>query len=146
MQKEKRTFRLSAQCADYITSIAAARKITYTAAIEQIIDEHSRMSNAPANAAIADYIAEQVVDSLMKTLTRIRLAANNADRNSDVIIELLNGIYNYEGYISCVLCSEEKHDGVSKAQKFVSDRIKAYQTAMKAKESDKKAEQMNNGE
>ena len=93
MDKIKRSFRFTKMDLNYIESISKQREITQTAALEQIIDEHRRLANSEANRAAAEYIADAVADKLDKILTRIRLAANNADRNSDVLVELIFCLY-----------------------------------------------------
>lgn len=143
MDKIMRTYRLSAPNVEYISTVSAQRRISQTAALEQIIDEHRRLANSEANRAAAEYIADAVADKLDKILTRIRLAANNADRNSDVLVELMNGIYNYEGYMGLATTEEVLHPGIEKAKKAVRDRIKAYQTAKNAREKNAKAAEVN---
>lgn len=146
MEKPKATYRLSPAAMQYISEIAAKNKISNTAALEKIIAEHKEFQRRTVDtiqatsAVLGQYLTEYIDEHYDKVFTRIRLAANNADRNSDVIIELLNGIYNFEEYGGLVSTKDNIHPGVAKAKAVVKERIASYRTAKLERERAKNNE------
>jgi Mg2+ and Co2+ transporter CorA len=77
------------------------KKITYhlcTAALSQIIREHQHRNDIPPAEFFAKEMAKQIAEELKTPLTRIRLGVNNADRNSDILLLLVNNLLAYLSY------------------------------------------------
>ena len=73
-----------------------------TAALTGIVNEHRHRNNIDTTAVVIQQIAEKVTDLLSDKLTRLRLGVNNADRNSDIIIMLINSLIAYQKFTSLV--------------------------------------------
>ena len=129
MNKVKPTFYLSPEKYDYVKTFSKEHNLSYSAALEQIIDEHSKREQINVSSVLAELLAESVIEKLNPTLTRIRLAANNADRNSDVMIELLNTIFCFEDYKGLVSTEQFEHIATRKARELVKNRILNYRQA-----------------
>ena len=64
-------------------------------------------------------------DVLKNELTKIRLGANSADRNTQILIELMNGYFfaNDLDLESIITTDKKKSDGVKMAKEVVEERI-----------------------
>ncbi|ASK26298.1 hypothetical protein ABC970_22000 [Bacillus licheniformis] len=75
---------------------------------------------------IEERIAKEVTAQLSNHLTRIRLGTNNSDRNSQVIIELLNTILIKEEYANCLSSEEYMSPALADALDIVKKRIERF--------------------
>ena len=53
----------------------------------------------------------------------IRLIGNNTDRNVQVLIEMMNGLFINEGQVDIMSTDARMHEALQTAQKTVRDRI-----------------------
>ncbi len=98
---------------DYLKEYQKKLKISNTsAAVRTIIMEHQKRE-------------KKDLDDLNKTLTRIRLGSNNADRNSEVILLLLNSLLAYSGMKSL---APQETPQLMEAKKIVQKRIEGFRT------------------
>jgi hypothetical protein len=74
----------------------------------EIVDEYKHRNDVPAAKVLMEGIANQVEEKLSDTLTRIQLGTNNADRNSVIILMLLNTLCSYSDYGRHAATSEGK--------------------------------------
>lgn len=74
------------------------------------------------NRDIAAAVSRQVTEALSKVLTRIRLGTNVADRNSQIILEVLNSIA-YQFDVAPMTTDFEETSAVSVAKESVKNRI-----------------------
>jgi hypothetical protein len=100
---------------------------TLTAALSEIVDRFTHRNDIPATELIVHELAKQVAhelkDALSDTLTRIRLGTNNADRNSDIIILLLNTLLGYQQYTSLI---KDDTPQLAEAKKIEKERIAEF--------------------
>lgn len=89
-------------------------------ALTGIVDEYKHRNDVPAAKVLMEGIANQVEEKLSDTLTRIRLGTNNADRNSDIILMLLNTLCSYSDYSTLIT---EETSQLVKAREIEKDRI-----------------------
>lgn len=89
-------------------------------ALSEIVDEYKHRNDVPAAKVLMEGIANQVEEKLSDTLTRIRLGTNNADRNSDIILMLLNTLCSYSDYSTLIT---EETSQLIKAREIEKDRI-----------------------
>ncbi len=116
-------FRLTKFEIDYINDYAKSHKCNKTNALKKIIQEHSQASVNDATSFLIKEIADGVCENLSKLLTRTRLGINNADKNSQIIIELLNGVYaNNPNYVFI----ERKQEATIQAEEVVKKRIEHF--------------------
>ncbi|MGG3102098.1 hypothetical protein ABEP12_02225 [Bacillus velezensis] len=87
--------------------------------IDYLVSNHN-------NISIEERIAKRIHEMLHKDVTRIRLGTNNSDRNSQIIIELLNTLMVKENILRCLSTDENKSPAVEDAQTTVKKRIEGY--------------------
>jgi hypothetical protein len=109
---------------------------TLTEALTKIIDEYKHRNDIDTTDIVIKEIAKQVAEELSDTLTRIRLGANNADRNSDIILMLLNTLLSYQPLSTLIT---EETPQFTKARQIEKDRIAHFRQKKIDKEK-KKAE------
>ncbi|HCM24658.1 MAG TPA: hypothetical protein DHW78_10105 [Ruminococcaceae bacterium] len=93
---------------------------TMTEALSEIVDEHKHRNDIDTTEIVVKEIAKQVAEKLSNALTRIRLGTNNADRNSDIIIMLLNTMLSYQQLSTLIT---EDTPQLAKARQIEKDRI-----------------------
>lgn len=119
----RKEFRLSDFEINYIKEYADNHSCNDTVALKKIIQEHSQASVNDATSFLIKEIADGVCENLSKLLTRTRLGINNADKNSQIIIELLNGVYaNNPNYVFI----ERKQEATLQAEDVVKKRIEHF--------------------
>lgn len=97
--KSRHEFLLDESTLEYLEKYKEEHHMrTLVAAFTDIVEEREHRNDIPATKILMEGIAKQVADELSDTLTRIRLGANNADRNSDIIVMLLNTLIASQGF------------------------------------------------
>ena len=122
MPKKLTQFRLNDETLTYIDDYAKKINLTKTATLEKIISDHRSLEPDASNIKLASDITTGVLEGLSKILTRIRLGVNNADRNSDVIIELLNSLFIFDN-IPFISTDISQADAVVGAMDLIKERI-----------------------
>lgn len=122
--KVQKNFRLDEATLSYIRDFRNNKKLANdTAALMQIIEEHKHRNDIPATTILVNELSKGVAEELKDTLTRIRLGTNNADRNSDVILLLLNTLLFYSNFKTLVVKDTPQ---LSEARQIVKDKIAKY--------------------
>lgn len=122
--KQQKNFRLDDATLFYIQSYRIKNHLANdTAALTQIIEDHKHRNDVPATKILVESLAKQVAEELKDSLTRIRLGSNNADRNSEVILLLLNTLLSYSSYKSLI---EKDTPQLVEAKQIIKDRIANY--------------------
>ena len=97
--KRRKNFYLDDSTITYVEKYKDANHCSnFTAALEKIISEHQHRNDVQASKILVEQLAKQVAKELDPALTRIRLGANNADRNSDIILMMVNTLMGYQPY------------------------------------------------
>lgn len=127
MSKCRKEFRLQHTSIRYLERFAGDHcGGNLTAALEQIIMEHATRNTVEADQRLAQQVADLVCEKLDATLVRIRLGSNGADRNSQILIELLNGLYAYNDIPSLVSTQQLTTPAVEEARRVVKERIENF--------------------
>lgn len=121
VNKKYRQVYLSDEDVEYIENFGRENHIRKSAAMSVIINEHR--NKEPINPSL---IAKAIREELSPELTRIRLASNTADRNSQVIIEILNTIILNLEIITPTLTNELESPTVSAAKEKIKADIERY--------------------
>ncbi|MFS0604952.1 hypothetical protein [Peribacillus frigoritolerans] len=124
---ERNRFRvtLEDEVMDYLEEIKTEQGFKYNGdVISYLVKENKRLKK---NEWSLNYIAEAVTSNLYQTLkeelSRIRLGTNNTDRNTQIIMEVLNGMLindNVEGLVTSDVMEAE---GLKNAKNTVQERI-----------------------
>ena len=75
---------------------------------------------------LADCIVDKIKDRYENMFTRIRLGATTADRNSQVMIEILNSMIYALNITQCYNTDYLKTDVVRESQDIIKNRIEYY--------------------
>ncbi|MGU9545283.1 hypothetical protein [Bacillus cereus] len=111
----------------YIQDYMDENNITHPGdAISKICMEHQATKNTEWSLNyISEVVSKNLHDVLKSELTKIRLGANSADRNTQVLIELLNGYFfaNDLDLESIITTDKIEVGGVKMAKEVVAERI-----------------------
>lgn len=144
-EKIQRRFRLSAEALDYIEEYTDNNDIPrgeQTEGLERIIKEHKELSKQNWNLQyITDTVTENVTSSVQTSLqksivneiNKVRLGTNSADRNTQILIELLQGFIQMQNMEQIVTTDIYKPAFLSEVESLVNERI----TSMKQKKDNK---------
>ncbi|MGF9767066.1 hypothetical protein [Bacillus albus] len=110
---------------DYINDYMEEHGIRYTGeAMGRICKEHEAAKNTEWSLNYAtEVVSKNLHDVLKSELTKIRLGANSADRNTQILIELLNGYFFLEGVDSLITTDKQEMGSVKIAKEVVAERI-----------------------
>ncbi|QWG31135.1 hypothetical protein EXW58_27200 (plasmid) [Bacillus mycoides] len=111
----------------YIKDYMEEQNIRYNGeAIVRICREHQAAKNTEWSLNyISEIVSKNLHDILKSELTKIRLGANSADRNTQVLIELMNGYFfaNDLDLESIITTDKIEVGGVKMAKEVVAERI-----------------------
>ncbi|PEW28223.1 hypothetical protein [Bacillus thuringiensis] len=110
---------------DYINDYMEEHGIRYTGeAMGRICKEHEAAKNTEWSLNyVTEVVSKNLNDVLKSELTKIRLGANSADRNTQILIELLNGYFFLEGVDSLITTDKQEMGSVKIAKEVVAERI-----------------------
>ncbi|NKW97906.1 hypothetical protein, partial [Bacillus toyonensis] len=110
---------------DYIKDYMEEHGIRYTGeAMGRICKEHEAAKSTEWSLNyITEVVSNNLHDVLKSELTKIRLGANSADRNTQILIELLNGYFFLEGVDSLITTDKQEMGSVKIAKEVVAERI-----------------------
>ncbi|PRT14257.1 hypothetical protein [Bacillus wiedmannii] len=110
---------------DYINDYMEEHGIRYTGeAMGRICKEHEAAKNTEWSLNyVTEVVSKNLHDVLKSELTKIRLGANSADRNTQILIELLNGYFFLEGVDSLITTDKQEMGSVKIAKEVVGERI-----------------------
>ncbi|MCU5108981.1 hypothetical protein OCA10_27015 [Bacillus cereus] len=110
---------------DYINDYMEEYGIRYTGeAMGRICKEHEVAKNTEWSLNyVTEVVSKNLHDVLKSELTKIRLGANSADKNTQILIELLNGYFFLEGVDSLITTDKQEMGSVKIAKEVVAERI-----------------------
>ena len=129
MAREKKMFVVSKENFNYIEEVKEKNHLKYNSeALELIIREHRNNSDITTEVMI-NLIGEKLSEKLKSELLGIKKASNESDKNTQIIIELLNGLFVKNGYSILATTGEIKCEAIDKATEFVKKRIASKRVA-----------------
>lgn len=129
MSKIEKHYRLSETNIKYIEEIKEKNNLKYNSeALELIIREHKNNSDITTEVMIK-LIGEKLAEQLKFELLGIKKASNEADKNTQILIELFNGLFVKSGYSILATTGEIKCEAIDKATEFVEKRIASKRVA-----------------
>ncbi|MEK4575946.1 hypothetical protein NSS74_26420 [Bacillus sp. FSL E2-8868] len=125
MSTIRRQVTMDQETEDYLKDYMEEHGIRYTGeAMGRICKEHEAAKNTEWSLNyITEVVSNNLHDVLKSELTKIRLGANSADRNTQILIELLNGYFFLEGVDSIITTDKQEMESVKMAKKTVEERI-----------------------
>lgn len=126
---ERNRFRvtLDDRVMDVIDDIKDEQNLKYNGeAISFLVNEYNRLKKEQWSL---NYVAEVVTKNLYQTLkeelTRVRLGTNNTDRNTQILIELINGLMIHESVDDIITTDQLEAKGVTTAKNVIQERIES---------------------
>ena len=142
--KHRKEFLLDESTLSYIKKFQDENHFsTLTAALSEIIQQHQHRNDVQASQVLVEQLAKQVAKELESTLTRIRLGTNSADRNSDIILLMLNTLMGYQQFKTFI---PEDTPQLTLARAYEKDRIAAFRQKKLEAAKAKKERQKNSGD
>lgn len=139
---ERNRFRvtLDDEVMDYISDLKDENNFKYNGeVITYLVNEHKRLlKNEWSLNYIAEAVTANIYSHLKEELTRIRLGTNNTDRNTQVIMELLNGVLINDDISDIITSDQLESKGLKTAKKAVQDRIEHKRQRRVEYENEKK--------
>ena len=121
--KNRKHFTISNEANEYIKQVRSERKIrSESEALEHIVKEHKEKSDTTTELMIK-IIASEVAKELKGELTKIIKGINSADRNTQIVMEMLNGLFIKNSVGEILVSSVVKSEGVEMAEEAVRKRI-----------------------
>jgi hypothetical protein len=129
MEREKKMFVVSKENLKYINEVKEKNYLKYNSeALELIIREHKNNSDITTEAMI-NLIGEKLSEKLKYELLGIKKASNETDKNTQILIELFNGLFVKSGYKILATTGEIKCAAIDNAREFVEGRIASQRVA-----------------
>lgn len=129
MAREKKMFVVSKENLNYIEEVKEKNHLKYNSeALELIIREHRNNSDITTEVMI-NLIGEKLSEKLKTELLGIKKASNESDKNTQIIIELLNGLFVKSGYKILATTGDIKCKAIDNATEFVEKRIASKRVA-----------------
>ncbi|HDR7607507.1 TPA: hypothetical protein QCX41_005079 [Bacillus mycoides] len=125
MSTIRRQVTMDQKTEDYIKDYMEEHGIRYTGeAMGRICKEHEAAKNTEWSLNyVTEVVSKNLHDVLKSELIKIRLGANSADRNTQILVELLNGYFFLEGVDSIITTDKQEMESVKMAKKTVEERI-----------------------
>ncbi|ATD56267.1 hypothetical protein [Clostridium chauvoei] len=121
--RERKIYTLSKKNVDYIEEIKEKRDLKYNSeAVDLIIREH-RINSDTTTEVMMNLIGEKLSEQLKVELSGIKKASNQTDKNTQIIIELLNGLFVKSGYSILATTDDIKCEAIDRTIEVVERRI-----------------------
>ncbi|MGG3801195.1 hypothetical protein [Metabacillus fastidiosus] len=125
MEKVRMKLSIDENVNQYIKEYMEEHHIKFVGeAVSQICKEHKEnKENEWSIKYISEVVSNSMKEAFKEELNKIRLGANNADRNTQILIELMNGIYFFQNYENLITTSVQEMEAIKTAKNEVQDRI-----------------------
>ncbi|MED4256579.1 hypothetical protein P4689_28900 [Priestia megaterium] len=125
MEKYRHKVTVDEETEAYIQEYMKEHKLRF--ASEAIIDICEKYRKVQEQNWSLKYISEVVSNSLhdviKEDLTRIRLGTNSADKNTQILIEYMNGLFFHHGFDGLMTTELQELDSTKVAKETVEKRI-----------------------
>ena len=128
MKRVRKDYMFSEDNLEYIEKIKEERHLKYPSeALEVIIREH-REDETLSIEERAKFFAKEIALEFSKELIGIKYSSREADKNSKIILELLNGIYIKEDLGNILPAESLESDALKSMKKYVEEIINKKRT------------------
>ncbi|ELC8332910.1 hypothetical protein [Clostridium perfringens] len=123
MSREKRLISFSEENFKYLQEVQEKNDFKYLSeAVNLIIKDHEKNLNFTLEEKI-NIMAEIISEKTVNAMYKIAKGVNKNDRNIQILIELINGLFINENQMDIMSTEERMHEAYQTAQKTVNDRI-----------------------
>ena len=130
MAREKKMFVFSKENLNYIEEVKEKNNLKYNSeALDLIIREHRTNSDMTTEVMIK-LIGEKISEQLKYELLGIKKASNSSDKNTQILIEIMNGfLIKSQLNMELATTKDLKCKAIDNAKNFVEERISKQRTA-----------------
>lgn len=125
--EEKARLRLSVnpEVLDYIEEIKEEQNLSFNGdAVSFLVADYKRLIKEQWSLNyVAEVVSQNLHETLKEELTRVRLGTNNTDRNTQILIELVNGMMINDNVENIMTTDQLESDGLVTAKNVVQERI-----------------------
>lgn len=133
--RKTRRFTITDEAMDYLKDYAFDNSLPYNSvslALEKILKEHNKNNND--NFSL-DFMAKKISEevgksvqislqhSISKEINKVRLASNNIDRNTQILIELVQGFMQHNGVEGIITTEINYPLFMNEVEKLIKERI-----------------------
>lgn len=123
MARIKKMFVISNKNLEYIDEVKEKNNLKYNSeALDLIIREHRQNSDITTEAMIK-LIANEVADKIKVDISGIKKSSNETDRNTQILLELINGFFVISKYGRLATTENEVAPALTNASEIVDKRI-----------------------
>ena len=123
MKREKKQYVMTEKSLEYIESFKRKNNCrSNSEALDLIIREHEKNMNVSIEEQV-NIIAEIISEKTVGAMYKIAKGVNKNDRNIQILIELINGLFINENQMDIMSTEERMHEAYQTAQKTVRERI-----------------------
>lgn len=123
MKREKKQYVMTTTSLEYIETFKNKNNCRNNSeALDLIIREHKENLNLTLEEKI-NIMAEIISEKTVNAMYKIAKGVNKNDRNIQIIIELINGLFINENQMDIMTTDERMHEAYQTAQKTVRERI-----------------------
>ena len=122
-EKQYKHFYIDKEFLDYLCEIKKTNNLSsMNQAINLVLKEHKEKSDTTTEQMIK-IIASEVAKELKGELTKIIKGINSADRNTQIVMEMLNGLFIKNSVGEILVSNVVKSEGLEMAEEAVRKRI-----------------------
>ncbi|MDB2125765.1 hypothetical protein [Clostridium paraputrificum] len=122
-EKQYKHFYIDKEFLDYLCEIKKTSNLSsMNQAINLVLKEHKEKSDTTTEQMIK-IIANEVAKELKGELTKIIKGINSADRNTQIVMEMLNGLFIKNSVGEILVSNVVKSEGLEMAEEAVRKRI-----------------------
>lgn len=123
--RERKIYMLSQKNLEYIEEVKEKNNLKYNSeALDLIIREHRQNSDITTEAMIK-LIAKEVSEQIKLDLKGIKKASNDTDRNTQILLEMINGFFVISEYGRLATTEDVIAPALTRASELVDKRKEA---------------------
>ncbi|RKI48309.1 hypothetical protein D7V67_07135 [Clostridium paraputrificum] len=122
-EKQYKHFYIDKELLDYLCEIKKTNNLSsMNQAINLVLKEHKEKSDTTTEQMIK-IIASEVAKALKSDLVKVIKGINSADRNTQIVMEMLNGLFIKNSVGEILVSNVVKSEGLEMAEEAVRKRI-----------------------
>ncbi|PFE34866.1 hypothetical protein CN270_09230 [Priestia megaterium] len=142
MDKYRHKVTVDEETEAYIQEYMKEHKLRFASeAIIEICEKYRKVQEQQWSLKyISEVVSNNLHQALKDELTKIRLGANSADKNSQILIEYMNGLFFHHGFDGLMTTDLQELDSTKVAKEAVEKRI-AHQRQKKVDAEESRGKQ-----
>lgn len=125
MARKEKHYMMTEENINYIEEVKKDNHLKYSSeAVELIMREHKK-SSSMSTEAIIKIIGDRISENLQSEMIGMKKASNAADKNTQIVLELLNGICLKNGYNKLATTDIDTSTPLKDSRNVVEKRIES---------------------